>query len=868
MSDLYSSDELRALGPSPIYSGAALKEIAFPIGGIGTGSVSLTGIGALADWEIFNRPNKGSLLPNTFFALWARPEGDRSVTKVLQAPPLPPYTGIRRGQYRGVGFGVARETGAGLPHLRDATFRGEYPFAWIDFQDREMPVEASLEAYNPFIPLNTDDSSLPAAIFRVTLRNPGDQPAAIALATNLYNAVGHDPSDSFFQHGVGGNVNTVVDESGLHGILMTNPSLEDDDPRYGSMMLATPWSDVDIQACWLRGAWFDELHAFWDEFSTSGTLSPRNYGPSETGRGDTGSIVLRATLIPGESVTLPFFIVWHFPNFVKYWNPSGDEACDCEGHCQTATWKNYYATRYADALAVACYLAAEEPRLRTESLRFHDALFASTLPPYVLDAVSSQMSTLKTTTVLRLEDGTFYGFEGCHADSGCCEGSCNHVWNYAQTHAFLFPTLQRSMRAADYKYNLHANGKISFRLQLPLGSEPWEYYPAADGQMGGIMQVYRDWRLSGDDEWLRALWPLVKKALAYAWIPSPESGWDVDRDGVMEGIQHNTYDIEFVGPNPMMTSLYLGALRAAEEMARAMGEPEQAEEYRSLFESGCEKMDCELFNGEFYIQKHDPAGAPKYQFGAGCLSDQLIGQWLARLSGLGDLLDPDHVRTALTSIFRYNWRTDFWDHANPQRIYALNDERGLLLCTWPHGGRPALPFVYSDEVWAGIEYQVASHLIYEGLVEEGLTIVKGVRERHDGIRRNPWNEFECGSHYARSMASWAVLTALSGFSFDLPHGHLGFAPCLYQGDFRVFWSCGTGWGTYHQTADAVTLSVAYGRLRLKTLSAPPFATATRVSATAAGQPVPVTIGDSSVAFEPELVLQAGQSLEVLVRMQA
>ena len=256
----------------------------------------------------------------------------------------------------------------------------------------------------------------------------------------------------------------------------------------------------------------------------------------------------------------------------------------------------------------------------------------------------------------------------------------------------------------------------------------------------------------------------------------------------------------------MMGSFYLGALRAGEEMARYLGEPEKADEYRSVYESGRAWMDQNLFNGEWYRQDVRPEAGktdsmqdwPKYQYGDGCLSDQMIGQWYARMLELGDLFDPHKVRETMASIFRYNWKADLSEHPNPQRIYALNDESGLLLCSWPRGGRPALPFVYSDEVWCGIEYQVAAHLIYEGLVEEGLAVTKGVRDRHDGTRRNPWNEFECGSHYARSMASYSLLLALSGFHYSAPEKRISFAPCVHQEDFACFFSVDSGWGMYRQ----------------------------------------------------------------------
>src|SRR5947199_4066451 len=151
----------------------------------------------------------------------------------------------------------------------------------------------------------------------------------------------------------------------------------------------------------------------------------------------------------------------------------------------------------------------------------------------------------------------------------------------------------------------------------------------------------------------------------------------------------------------------------------------------------------------------------------------MLGQWFADVLGFDIGMKKERVRKTLQSIYRNNFKQDFWTHANTQRIYALNDEKGLVLCSWPNGGRPALPFVYSDEVWTGIEYQVAAHLIYQGLVEEGMIVAKAARDRYDGlprppIARNPWDEIECGGHYARAMSSWSLLLALSGWEYDGP----------------------------------------------------------------------------------------------------
>jgi uncharacterized protein (DUF608 family) len=334
--------------------------------------------------------------------------------------------------------------------------------------------------------------------------------------------------------------------------------------------------------------------------------------------------------------------------------------------------------------------------------------------------------------------------------------------------------------------------------------------------MGVIMKLYREWRLSGDMEFLKRLWPQARKALSFCWV---EGGWDADRDGVMEGVQHNTYDVEFYGPNPMMTAWYLGALRCAEEMAGAVGDGAFAKECRGLFERGRRWVDENLFNGDFYVQRilppKDQTKIPKglivgmgsntmedpdFQVGNGCLVDQLAGQYMAHVVGIGHLLDPDHVKKTAASIFRNNFRENFHDHFNVLRTFVINDEAGLLICSWPRGDRPRVPFPYFSEVMTGFEYQAAALMIYEGMVDEGLRVVEAIRSRFDGKKRNPWDEPECGHHYARAMAAWSSLLALSGFRWDAVTRTIGFSPRINREAFRVFWSSGTGWGTYdHKT---------------------------------------------------------------------
>ena len=385
------------------------------------------------------------------------------------------------------------------------------------------------------------------------------------------------------------------------------------------------------------------------------------------------------------------------------------------------------------------------------------------------------------------------------------------MWNYAQSLAWLFPGLERSARRTEFLLETRDDGRMNFRTNRIFGSPPWDFHPAVDGQMGAIIRVYREWLLSGDDDFLAEVWPGLVRALDYAFTE-----WDADGDFVLDSKQHNTYDIEFYGENSLANSMFYAALLAAAELADHRGETDRADQWRRAAALGAGRMDALLFNGEYYQQNVDDVDERRYQYGTGVLSDQVLGQLLAHVVGLGHVLPRDHVRSAIGAVYTHNFRSDLSEHESVQRTYALGHEAGLVLCSWPRGGRPSIPFVYSDEVWTGIEYQVAAHLIYEGLVDEGLRIVDAVRDRHDGTLRNPWNEVECGNHYARSLASWALLLALSGQHYDARAGRLEFGPAQ-SGPFLGFFSTGTAWGRVQIEDGSVTLLVHGGDLRLREL---------------------------------------------------
>jgi len=859
------------LGYPRISTGTQLKMIAFPLGGIGAGSLSLGGRGQLRDWEIFNRAHKGNSPQYAFASVWAQNGKGKAVARVLEGRIQPPYEGPS-----GLGFANV----PGLPRLESCAFTGEFPLASIEFHDPDLPVKFTLEAFTPFIPLDADDSGLPVAVLRYRAVNPGDSKATVSVAFSLENPVGQQSTKGVDFTGAYGRTNDYREGKGLAGLMMRNPFLPTTDPLAGSFaisVLDVGTGNLSYLRGWPTARWWEGPLLFWDDFSKDGAL-----GPEAPVRSAVGALCLKREIPSHGEAEYTFLLSWHFPNRTPKrcgWTPPSGREDDVIG--------NFYSTRFSDAWKAAEYTALHLGELESKTRSFVTAMRQSILPPAVKDAATANLSTLVSPTCFRTADGRFHGFEGCFDQGGCCFGSCTHVWNYEPATSSLFPELSRSLREQQFGFLTDAEGRMDFRELLPNEIEHWGF-AAADGQMGTIMKLYLDWRLSGDTEWLRGLWPNAKRALEFAWIPG---GWDANRDGVMEGVQHNTYDVEFIGPNPLCGIWYLGALRAGEEMARTLGDSDAAAEYHRLFTQGSHWIDESLFNGEFYIQKIGSiakeniakglqAGMgtvdtehPTFQVGDGCLVDQLVGQYFAQIADLGLLLDPENVKKALRSIYNYNYKRTLYDHESVQRVFALNDESALVICDYPHGTRPETPFPYYAEVMTGFEYSAAILMLFMGMTAEGVELIENIRRRYDGERRNPWDEAECGHHYARAMASWGAVLALSGFRYHGGEKSVVIQPRIKPDDFSCIWSTATGWGTFSHWAQRrktrVTLSVLHGELacrslRLTARGGAKASTSATLGTNSLSHGVRRNGSELTFVFATELMLKEGGQLSVEV----
>ena len=795
------------------YDSGHLQQVALPLGGIGTGTVSLGGRGEIRDWEIMNVPGKGNSTVTTgndapLFAIFTKMKDGGSATRLLAGPLYPQeylhYEGRPVNHH-------------GLPRFEEASFDAAYPFGQVKLSDPGMPVKVRIKGFNPLVPGDSESSGLPLAVLSYEVTNISGEALEVAVCGAIRNFIGKDGQDFRIDWkgdripvGAKHNRNEYRESEGLKGIYYYSEGVDPEDKAWGNLCLSTDSEGgVTYREFTTDNSWSNSMLDFWDDFSDDGLISNPVASIRHSVGNDQdpmGALSVKAVLKPGESRNFNFFLTWNFPNR-KAWS------AEVVG--------NYYSTLYPDSWESAQQFVPRIGELEKATLTFVNSFLSSSLPDVVKEAALYNLAVLRSQTVFRIRDGHMLGWEGVMDHYGSCPGSCTHVWNYEVATPFLFGDLAKTMRDVEFRYAMSPDGAMDFRANLPLGSVPDAGQTAADGQMGCIMKLYREWKLSGDDAFLSGYWPACKSALGFAW---KEKGWDGNQDGVMEGSQHNTMDVNYFGPNPQMGFWYMGALRAAGEMAKAMKDKEFEKKCNELFLKGSAWIDANLFNGEYYEHKITdpqtfeflPEGSdriPPFQLGKGCLVDQLVGQYMAHICGLGYLGDKGHICKTLQSIMKYNFVDDFSDRFNNMRSYVMGHEAGLVMASWPKG-RLEVPFPYFPEAMTGFEYCAAVGMIYEGMTEDGLKCIKAIRDRFDGARRNPFDEPECGKHYARSMASWAAVLALSGFQYSGVDKTMSFT----SRPGKYFWSNGYSFGLCEVGTTSVRLEVLKGSVELKSLS--------------------------------------------------
>jgi uncharacterized protein (DUF608 family) len=812
------------------YRGAWLDQIAFPLGGIGAGMFCVEGAGTLSKFSFRGLPDL--VTEHRVFAAIAvigRPD----LARILEGP-VPRWK--LRPSFPGP-YGESLPTATwGLPRYHRATFDARFPFAKVQLTDDVVPIDVAITGWSPFVPADSNKASLPVATVEYRLFNRSQARVEGVFSFNTENLMAR-PVDPNFE-----SEENTADRirSTRGGFILYGAASKDHLWEEGSLAVWADEPDANVNHSWFRDQTLAAFQIAWNEVSAAACYSR---APLDSEAAPGASLYVPFSLEPAAARTFGMKFAWYVPRTsIRQPELSFKDGKFVKNSLDGETYQPWYAKRFAGIEDVKTYWDANYEMLRRQSETFSRTLFDTSFPAEVIEAVSANLSILKSPTVLRQTDQRFWAWEGCGDSAGAGGyGSCTHVWNYAQALAHLFPEMERSLRETEFGPNQGKDGFQAPRAALPIRpigdtAEGRTFPAAADGQLGGIIKVHRDWRISGDTGWLRKLWPKIRASLDFCIRT-----WDPNRKGSIEEPHLNTYDVKFWGPDSMAMSLYVGALHAAVLMGNALGDDVVG--YRDLLSNARTRLEGELFNGEFFIQKveykslrakfpgddpidqytpHTPQAiaifereGPPFQYGPGCLSDGVLGAWLSLVCGAGEVLDRKKVESHLSAVYRNNLKRDFTVYPNAARPeYACGEESGLVVCSWPNGGRPSLQLIYSDEVWTGIEYQVASHMIMMGMVENGLELVRHCRRRYDGRVRNPFSEIEAGHWYARALSSYGLLQALSGARYDAGERILYLTPTV-KGDFRCFLATATGYGTVGVRNRQPFLEVVWGTIPYK-----------------------------------------------------
>ena len=796
-----------------IYKGKHLEAIQFPVGGIGTGSIQYDGNAVPRFWQIFNNMTH-DFIPNSFFAI--RVKSDKG-------------TEVRALQTKEVGL---------FKGMKSLEAVSKFPYLKYRFNDA-IDVNVCMEVSNPFVPTNMKESGIPVVFYQFTIENSTNKNLEISLLASQQNAVGFSKipivngEKSFADNYAlsinrkpvrgnksslyGGNKNTIAKEKNAI-VLYMESNLNKSNEHFGQMALMVLGDSLELEKTEGIASWNNEqklYNRFKSQGEIKGKATSRN---SKKGTTWTGALNVPFVLKAGENKIITMALVWYFPNGknggkMEKWDAWGKGDWEGDG--------NYYANRWGDIKELTSYLQENYNAINNHSRTFTNTFYETNLPYWLTERIANQLSILNSRTIFHDKNGYVGLWEGVGGSDGSCAGNCNHVWHYAQSHARLFPSLGKSIKEQSFKA-IKENGQIPYRL--PAGT------PAFDGQCGDILGAYREHLLSKDNKWLKSQYSSIKRAMNYL-----VNKHDEDKDGwLSEKAKHTTYDASMTGNPSFLSSLYLAALKASEKMAIASNDLSQAEEWKMISEKSAIKQSDSLWNGEYFQQIKGEK--PRTDYDDGCHSDQLLGQWWADQLGLGSMYPDYKIKSATEAILKYNFKSDLRNHNQGHRTFALPEEAGMIVTTWPKKERPIYASGYSSEVWTTFEYTVGASLFKYNKIQDALTILKSGYDRYNGELRtgytgdwgnfgfsgNPFGDDECGQFYGRALSIWSVLLAAQGFDYNGPEKSMGFNPTWKPENHQSFFSAAEGWGSFVQKRTNVTqentITLKYGRLSLAQVS--------------------------------------------------
>lgn len=821
--------DLSARGATKVYSGSGLQDIRFPVGPLGDGGILHDGTGRRINWQNFYPADdvtySANPLPDTFFAVRSGAAGASGAVAALQTA-----------------------AAGAFPAAPSLTMTGEYPIGTYRFIDPVPGVTVTEQFSNPMVPGDTRDSSLPVAAYTFTLTNTSAATKQVSLLSAQQNAVGWDGLATLSGTtgpGYGVNNNSVTTSgTGTTQVQMTKSG------DAGSLRLSTTAANSSATASWAGSS------SLLNAFTTNPTLSGPTMATSPAGQTVDAALATTVTLAPGASATVPVTLRW--------WIPAAS-------HQVLRYSGRHYLSLWGSAGSLDTYLDANLARAQQLTNLYHDTVYSSNLPQYVLDRATSGTALLHTPSVYWSSDGIFGGYEGY----GCCDGMPPHVWHYNQSGPQLFPEVGVDW-VNQWLNNIQADGRLPER---PLSSANGS---AIDGQAGVVLSTYREYlsfpTASAGKAWLDTQWAHIKLATDWIW-----KSYDPNRTGLTSGYQHNTLDTDFTGASSWTGSLYLAQSKAAATLAAVEGDTAEADLLNGIVTTGGPAQNNQLWNGQYY---REVSGGGGQSYGNGVAIDMLLGQWWSTLLGQGSVYPVDREIQSLRTLFRDNQKNNFLNYQHVGRTFLSPTDAGMTMFSWPHADTPANAVNYSDETMSGFEYSAAAAMIQTGLLHQGLSVVNDANNRYDGVRRtagisggacgaeggtgNPFGDDECGQWYGRSGSSWSVLQALQGLTYNGPAQTIGFAPAFRPDNHASFFTAGNSWGLFSQTRSNgqqnETLSVKYNPLTLSHLAFTLDSPATGVTVTVNGVSIPATshvAGTTTVVdLGPSATVAAGQDLVV------
>lgn len=741
-----------------------------PVGGLGAGTFSRSFRGEFERWHLKTGVHKYQSVPANQFSVFAKRDGDSTAYAQVLATDSPSDHSLGAWKWN---YPVGHGDYAAL-----------YPKSWFHYKTDEMPVELTVEQFSPILPNNYKETSYPVAIYNWYAVNPGKTKVTVSIMFSWTNMVGwfRDTRHDFQEANNLQNINTARTEQISGGVmkgvvfdrLRKTPVQEDWDGQFAIAAVESPGVQVSYVQTFLTSGDGADV---WAPFSSSGELPSLPFHFASGGQALGGAIAVEFTLAPGEKKKIPIVLAWDFPivefgngrkwlrRYTDFFGTSGTSAWQIArtGLLQADTW-----SRAIDAWQ-APYINNSSRPAWYRGMLFNELYYLAdggTFWGHEMQAQGNAAAdSWKRQTFIYLEcfdypyystlDVLFYGSMPVvkfwpaldkasireFADTVNQEIPTEYLWVWKSQQETKPVFRERKVKGA----LPHDLGNPAEDPVILVNQFDWQNTNRwKDLNTKYVLMVWRDFFLEGktDLDFLRYNYAGVKQAMEYL------RQFDHDGDGMIEneGYPDQTYDTWVTrGASAYSGGLYLAALRATEQIARALGDTSTSSQYHSLFARAQAAYIKTLWNGTYF--NYDSGSSYRDSI----MADQLAGQWYANLTGLGDLVPANMRVSALKKIFEFNVMK-----FGGGDMGALN---GIAA-----DGRVLTDNEQIQEVWVGTTFGLCAEMVAEGLEREAFSTAKGiydvVYEKKGYWFRTPeaWgtNGMYRASMYMRPAAIWSM----------------------------------------------------------------------------------------------------------------